>query len=183
MHKNLMSIGVQWLFETCKDVFSVAVNLPSYPQVKRLQSLLLMPYFQTDETECHSPFEYLHLYEYHNFTIVCSKLLFGLIHIKSFDWAPFLSTAKSETMSYVRLENLKVESMFRAPCKCFILHLTLGGLIKYSWSEEFEKPKFIKIVHAIYMSPKIVETYSLLYCITILMAVRATASFRPVPFS
>ncbi|XP_011622510.1 plant cysteine oxidase 2 isoform X2 [Amborella trichopoda] len=113
----------------------------------------LMPYFEAEKNEGYPPITYLHVYECDNFSIgifclppsgviplhnhpnmtVFSKLLFGSMHIKSFDWAPppfdavWPAKAKAETTSSVRLAKVKVDSDFNAPCKTSILYPTSGG--------------------------------------------------------
>lgn len=112
-----------------------------------------MPYFKLKEIGGFPKITYLHLCECDKFSIgifllppsgvlplhnhpqmtVFSKLLFGTMHIKAYDWvddAALISTAKldsSEGGVGVRLAKLKVNAEFTAPCNASILYPTDGG--------------------------------------------------------
>ncbi|KAF9604091.1 hypothetical protein IFM89_002766 [Coptis chinensis] len=112
-----------------------------------------MPYFRTIETEGSPPITYLHLYECNKFSIgifclppngviplhnhpgmtVFSKLLFGSMHIKSYDWANLPQNASENlNSSYfkppgVQLAKVKVDSVLTAPCSTSILYPADGG--------------------------------------------------------
>ncbi|KAE8021647.1 hypothetical protein FH972_007520 [Carpinus fangiana] len=113
-----------------------------------------MPYFQTQVARRTPPITYLHLYESDKFSMgiwclppsgviplhnhpgmtVFSKLLFGTMHIKSYDWvvdAPSNTSADvnpSEiTAPPVRLAEVKVDSNLTAPCNTSILYPADGG--------------------------------------------------------
>ncbi|XP_057541001.1 plant cysteine oxidase 2 [Amaranthus tricolor] len=94
---------------------------------------------------------YLHLYECEKFSIgifclppsgvlplhnhpgmtVFSKILFGTMHIKSFDWAEDLPcstvTLENAPEAEARLAKLKVNADFVAPCNTSILYPAAGG--------------------------------------------------------
>ncbi|KAI3417153.1 Cysteine dioxygenase [Psidium guajava] len=111
-----------------------------------------MPYFQTPVTQQYPTITYLHLSECDKFSMgifclppsgvislhdhpgmtVFSKLLFGTMHIKSYDWAvhdPNTSAANSShtVPPGVRLAKVKVDSNFTAPCETSILYPSEGG--------------------------------------------------------
>ncbi|KAI3799151.1 hypothetical protein L1987_34441 [Smallanthus sonchifolius] len=115
-----------------------------------------MPYFKVQETGEFPKITYLHLSECEKFSIgifllppagvlplhnhpqmtVFSKLLFGTMHIKAYDWvddvasssAPKADSSESEAGPVkVRLAKLKVNSDFTAPCNTSILYPTDGG--------------------------------------------------------
>ncbi|KAG2714352.1 hypothetical protein I3760_03G022500 [Carya illinoinensis] len=64
---------------------------------------------------------------------VFSKLLFGTVHINSYDWVvdgPSYTSAQlnpSETTAAARLAKVKVDSDFTAPCNTSILYPADGG--------------------------------------------------------
>ncbi|XP_010256539.1 PREDICTED: plant cysteine oxidase 2-like [Nelumbo nucifera] len=112
-----------------------------------------MPYFRANEPEGIPPITYLHLYECSRFSIgifclppsaiiplhnhpgmtVFSKLLFGSMHIKSFDWATDLPHATNQNLNShiqphgIRLAKIKTDSDFTAPCNTSILYPADGG--------------------------------------------------------
>jgi len=113
-----------------------------------------MPYFQTQVARRTPPITYLHLYESDKFSMgifclppsgviplhnhpgmtVFSKLLFGTMHIKSYDWvvdAPSNTSAdvnpSEVTAPPVRLAEVKVDSNLTAPCNTSILYPADGG--------------------------------------------------------
>ncbi|KAF6159955.1 hypothetical protein GIB67_033039 [Kingdonia uniflora] len=113
-----------------------------------------MPYFRAIETEGAPPIAYLHLYECNRFSMgifclppnaviplhnhpgmtVFSKLLFGSMHIKSYDWVADQPCATNDNLnpSYfqppgVHLAKVKNDSVFTAPCKTSILYPNTGG--------------------------------------------------------
>ncbi|XP_058074888.1 plant cysteine oxidase 2 isoform X2 [Magnolia sinica] len=112
-----------------------------------------MPYFSTTETEGAPLITYLHLYECDMFSMgifclppsgviplhnhpgmtVFSKLLFGSMHIKAYDWAdiPHSSDAIINPSHFqpsnVRLAKVKIDTVFTAPCNTSILYPAAGG--------------------------------------------------------
>uniref|UniRef100_A0A5B7ADC0 cysteine dioxygenase n=1 Tax=Davidia involucrata TaxID=16924 RepID=A0A5B7ADC0_DAVIN len=113
-----------------------------------------MPFFRMSATDQVPKITYLHLYECEKFSIgifclppsaviplhnhpgmtVFSKLLFGTMHIKSYDWvvdAPCKTTANVNDLNTqpngVQLAKVKVDSNFTAPCKTSILYPADGG--------------------------------------------------------
>ncbi|KAJ8643953.1 hypothetical protein MRB53_005701 [Persea americana] len=112
-----------------------------------------MTYFQRMKSKGAPPITYLHLYECDKFSIgifclppsgviplhnhpgmtVFSKLLFGSMHIKSYDWADIpCSSDKTLNPSYfqpsgVQLAKVKTDAVFTAPCKPLILYPAAGG--------------------------------------------------------
>ncbi|XP_042497142.1 plant cysteine oxidase 2-like [Macadamia integrifolia] len=115
-----------------------------------------MACFRTSDYEGTPPITYLHLYECDRFSIgifclpqsgviplhnhpgmtVFSKLLFGSMHIKSYDWATDVSHNTNENFnpshyqsSYVgnRLVKIKNDSVFTVPCNTSILYPAAGG--------------------------------------------------------
>ncbi|KAL5975455.1 hypothetical protein ACLOJK_019777 [Asimina triloba] len=115
-----------------------------------------MLHCSTIEAEGSPPITYLHLYECDKFSIgifclppsgviplhnhpgmtVFSKLLFGSMHIKSYDWADISAATKTINPSHliptvqpseVRLAKLKLDDVFTAPCNTSILYPAAGG--------------------------------------------------------
>ncbi|XP_043704411.1 plant cysteine oxidase 2 [Telopea speciosissima] len=114
-----------------------------------------MPWFRTSDCEGTPPITYLHLYECDRFSIgifclpksgviplhnhpgmtVFSKLLFGSMHIKSYDWVTDVSHNTSENLnpshfqcsSGIRLVKIKNDSIFTVPCNTSILYPAAGG--------------------------------------------------------
>ncbi|KFK33182.1 hypothetical protein AALP_AA6G341000 [Arabis alpina] len=102
-----------------------------------------MPYFRSKMNSRSPLVTYLHIYKCHRFSIgifclppsgviplhnhpemtVFSKLLFGTMHIKSYDWVADSPQPSSDT----RLAKVKVDSEFTAPCDTSILYPTDGG--------------------------------------------------------
>ncbi|XP_052188305.1 plant cysteine oxidase 2-like [Diospyros lotus] len=59
---------------------------------------------------------------------VFSKLLFGTMHIKSYDWAPDLTRSQvRQPPGGARLAKVKVDAKFTAPCRTSILYPADGG--------------------------------------------------------
>ncbi|PIA27948.1 hypothetical protein AQUCO_07400054v1 [Aquilegia coerulea] len=110
-----------------------------------------MPYFRRIDSEGSPPITYLHLYESEKFSIgifclppsaviplhnhpgmtVFSKLLFGSMHIKSYDWTELSGNANGNLdppqPTGVRLAEVKVDCVFNAPCNTSILYPADGG--------------------------------------------------------
>lgn len=116
-----------------------------------------MPYFRYRENGGFPKITYLHLSECDKFSIgifllppsgvlplhnhpqmtVFSKLLFGTMHIKAYDWVDddgaSISTPKADSSEALtepisaRLAKLKVNADFTAPCNTSILYPTDGG--------------------------------------------------------
>ncbi|KAL5724991.1 cysteamine dioxygenase [Ranunculus cassubicifolius] len=112
-----------------------------------------MPHFRTIETDGAPPITYLHIYESAKFSMgifclppsgviplhnhpgmtVFSKILFGSMHIKSYDWGGLPASASENACAScdkppgVRLANVKVDSTFTAPCNTSILYPADGG--------------------------------------------------------
>ncbi|KAG7548584.1 RmlC-like cupin domain superfamily [Arabidopsis suecica] len=102
-----------------------------------------MSFFRSKETGRSPLVTYLHIYACHRFSIcifclppsgviplhnhpemtVFSKLLFGTMHIKSYDWVKDSPQPSSDT----RLAKVKVDSDFTAPCDTSILYPADGG--------------------------------------------------------
>ncbi|KAL2898391.1 Plant cysteine oxidase 2 [Bienertia sinuspersici] len=108
-----------------------------------------LPYFRLMRNGRSPIITYLHLYECDKFSIgifclppsgvlplhnhpgmtVFSKLLFGTMHIKSYDWADGVTctATNSENGDGARLAKLKVNADFVAPCNTSILYPAAGG--------------------------------------------------------
>ncbi|KAA3464358.1 plant cysteine oxidase 2-like isoform X1 [Gossypium australe] len=114
-----------------------------------------MPFFSPQATRRAPTITYLHIHECEKFSMgifclppsgvlplhnhpgmtVFSKLLFGTMHIKSYDWvvgAPGSASAVAEPSqtaqrSEVQLAKVKVDSNLTAPCKSSILYPADGG--------------------------------------------------------
>ncbi|KAI9121143.1 hypothetical protein K1719_008176 [Acacia pycnantha] len=114
-----------------------------------------MPYFRTSRARRRMPkISYLHIYECETFSMgifclppsgviplhnhpgmtVFSKLLFGTMHIKSYDWVTDLPSHNPTSFkpneiesSEVRLAKVKVDANFTAPCNTSILYPADGG--------------------------------------------------------
>ncbi|XP_010435972.1 PREDICTED: plant cysteine oxidase 2-like [Camelina sativa] len=102
-----------------------------------------MPYFRSKVTGRSPLVTYLHIYASHSFSIgifclpssgviplhnhpemtVFSKLLFGTMHIKSYDWVADSPQPSLDT----RLAKVKVDLDFTAPCDTSILYPADGG--------------------------------------------------------
>ncbi|XP_064966397.1 plant cysteine oxidase 2-like [Musa acuminata AAA Group] len=150
-----------------------------------------MPYFQNSSSAGTLSVTYLHIYECHKFSIgifclppsgviplhnhpgmtVFSKLLFGSMHIKSYDWVnvPQNSDEIVNSLHYqhpgLRLAKVKTDAIFTAPCKASVLYPEDGGDGKlaadedevYAWLEERKKPDDFLVVGARYSGPRIME--------------------------
>ncbi|KAK2351960.1 Plant cysteine oxidase 2 [Trifolium repens] len=107
-----------------------------------------MPYFSNISNDATPKITYLHIYECEKFSMgifclppsaeiplhnhpgmtVFSKLLFGTMHIKSYDWAADLPADVSQTqIPEKRLAKIKVDADFTAPCNPSILYPNDGG--------------------------------------------------------
>ncbi|GMH05139.1 hypothetical protein Nepgr_006979 [Nepenthes gracilis] len=113
-----------------------------------------MRYFRAEETERTPVITYLHLHECEKFSMgifclppsgvlplhnhpgmtVFSKLLFGAMHMKSYDWAiekPCSSVSISGALQIegkvAQLAKLQVDADFTAPCDTSILYPAAGG--------------------------------------------------------
>ncbi|GMJ09326.1 plant cysteine oxidase 2, HYPOXIA RESPONSE UNKNOWN PROTEIN 43 [Hibiscus trionum] len=112
-----------------------------------------MPFFSPQVTQRAPTIAYLHIHECEKFSIgifclppsgvlplhnhpgmtVFSKLLFGTMHIKSYDWVvdvPSTSAVVDPSQTQhpeVRLAKVKVDSDLTAPCKTSILYPADGG--------------------------------------------------------
>jgi len=96
-----------------------------------------------------APVTYLHLYECDRFSIgifclpasavipfhnhpgmtVLSKLLFGSMYIKAYDWVDPINTETNSNPSQLRLARLEVDNVFTSPCDTSVLYPTSGGNI------------------------------------------------------
>lgn len=113
-----------------------------------------LPYFRTSATQRMPRITYLHIYECEKFSMgifclppsgviplhnhpgmtVFSKLLFGTMHIKSYDWVVDLPPESPSTIKpsegqdpEMRLAKVKVDADFTAPCNPSILYPEDGG--------------------------------------------------------
>ncbi|RDX74782.1 Plant cysteine oxidase 2 [Mucuna pruriens] len=113
-----------------------------------------LPYFRTSATQRMPRITYLHIYECEKFSMgifclppsgviplhnhpgmtVFSKLLFGTMHIKSYDWVVDLPPESPNTIKLpesqapeMRLAKVKVDADFTAPCNPSILYPEDGG--------------------------------------------------------
>lgn len=114
-----------------------------------------LPYFQNIRSDSGAiPIAYLHLYECDKFSIgifclprsaviplhnhpgmtVFSKLLFGSMHIKSYDWTDLTPSGDKNILSLqglpstrVRLAKVNTDTVFKAPCGTSILYPSAGG--------------------------------------------------------
>ncbi|XP_044506871.1 plant cysteine oxidase 2-like [Mangifera indica] len=113
-----------------------------------------MPYFRRSSVRRTPPITYLHLHECDKFSMgifclppsgviplhnhpgmtVFSKLLFGTMHIKSYDWVADVPCNTSSIVNpleiqrpELRLAKVKVDSDFAAPCNTSILYPADGG--------------------------------------------------------
>ncbi|KAJ1386881.1 RmlC-like cupin domain superfamily [Sesbania bispinosa] len=113
-----------------------------------------MPYFRTSSSQRKPKITYLHIYECEKFSIgifclppsgviplhnhpgmtVFSKLLFGTMHIKSYDWvvdlppeSPTIIKPSESQVPEMRLAKIKVDADFTAPCNPSILYPEDGG--------------------------------------------------------
>ncbi|CAL9107239.1 unnamed protein product [Musa textilis] len=110
-----------------------------------------LPFFHHVVTDGPPPVTYLHLYACPNFSIgifclpqaaviplhnhpgmtVFSKLLFGSMHIKSYDWVndPEGSNEKIKSSNGTCLAKVNTDAIFKAPCETSVLYPTTGGNI------------------------------------------------------
>lgn len=109
------------------------------------------PYFRNIDSSIPPPITYLHVYECREFSIgifclppsaviplhnhpgmtVFSKLLFGSMHIKSYDWVGVskdsVESPRDALSSGVQLAKVKTDAVFTAPCETSILYPASGG--------------------------------------------------------
>lgn len=108
--------------------------------MKRIQHSSMMAHWS-------QPITYLHIYECDSFTIgifllptsaviplhdhpgmiVLSKILYGLLHVKSYDWVEPFNISKATEKSQLRLAKLKADTIISAPYETSMLYLTTGG--------------------------------------------------------
>ncbi|KAL8152416.1 hypothetical protein V2J09_010176 [Rumex salicifolius] len=95
---------------------------------------------------------------------VFSKLLYGKMHIKSYDWVDSEFSKKPSTGQ--RLAILKANTVLDAPCDTSVLYPTTGDTElgdslreddKYAWLEEIEMPEDSRMDGIQYMGPQIIE--------------------------
>ncbi|CAL5185855.1 unnamed protein product [Lathyrus oleraceus] len=113
-----------------------------------------MPYFMANASHRRPKITYLHIYECEKFSMgifclppsgviplhnhpgmtVFSKLLFGTMHIKSYDWvvdlppqSPTIVKPSESQVPDLRLAKVKVDADFTAPCNPSILYPEDGG--------------------------------------------------------
>ncbi|KAJ6934910.1 hypothetical protein NC652_010019 [Populus alba x Populus x berolinensis] len=89
---------------------------------------------------------------------VFSKLLFGTMHIKSYDWVADVPATKQ---TEVRLAKVKVNSKLTAPCNTSILYPTDGGkhALLYS-SDSLCSPRCARPLHTLFLMVGIANTTS-----------------------
>ncbi|PON95900.1 Cysteine oxygenase/2-aminoethanethiol dioxygenase [Trema orientale] len=142
---------VQKLFETCKEVFASGGTgiVPPSQDIQRIRSVLVVcssrwSALSSQEQRtlifvhrmgifCLPPSGVIPLHNHPGMTVF-SKLLFGTMHIKSYDWVADVphntSTnvdSSTDTIPDVRLAKVKVDSDFTAPCNTSILYPADGG--------------------------------------------------------
>ncbi|XP_073060355.1 plant cysteine oxidase 2 isoform X3 [Primulina eburnea] len=141
---------VQRLYETCKEVFA-----DCSPDQMTQADVGLSPNMRFFDNDRAPIITYLHLHECDRFSIgifclppksviplhnhpgmtVFSKLLFGKMHYKSYDWWNEMDAnidaatahALQSDANGLRLAKLKVDSQFTAPCETSILYPAHGG--------------------------------------------------------
>ncbi|XP_020686932.1 plant cysteine oxidase 2, partial [Dendrobium catenatum] len=110
-----------------------------------------LPFFKNIDARRPSPITYLHVYTCDEFSIgifclppnaviplhnhpgmtVFSKILFGSMHIKSFDWVAVsqdsIEPCRVVLPSGERLAKVKTDAVFTAPCETSILYPSSGG--------------------------------------------------------
>ncbi|XP_020105324.1 plant cysteine oxidase 2-like isoform X1 [Ananas comosus] len=110
-----------------------------------------LPYFRHENSEGTPPVTYLHLYgcpkskfsigifclpqssviplHNHPGMTVFSKILFGSMHVKSYDWVdtPHSSSNAAAPTDGDRLAKVKTDAVFNAPCETLILYPETGG--------------------------------------------------------
>ncbi|KAL6994244.1 cysteamine dioxygenase [Sarracenia purpurea var. burkii] len=108
---------VQKLYELCKEVFGTrrSVIVPPADDVERIKSIGIF---------CLPPSGVIPLHNHPGMTVF-SKILFGTMHIKSYDWVVDISPDIEP--AGVRLAKVKVDSDFTAPCETSVLYPADGG--------------------------------------------------------
>uniref|UniRef100_A0A0D9UXN4 cysteine dioxygenase n=1 Tax=Leersia perrieri TaxID=77586 RepID=A0A0D9UXN4_9ORYZ len=106
-----------------------------------------MPYFRRVNSHGTPKITYLHLYESEAFSIgifclpprgviplhnhpnmtVFSKLLFGKMYVKSYDWAEASQDSTDVRLQGLRLAKVKVDGILNAPCETSVLYPEDGG--------------------------------------------------------
>ncbi|KAF0916042.1 hypothetical protein E2562_000671 [Oryza meyeriana var. granulata] len=106
-----------------------------------------MSYFRRVNSHGTPKITYLHLYECEAFSIgifclpprgviplhnhpnmtVFSKLLFGELYVKSYDWAEASQDSTDVQLQGLRLANVKVDGILNAPCETSVLYPEDGG--------------------------------------------------------
>ncbi|KAE8663734.1 Plant cysteine oxidase 5 [Hibiscus syriacus] len=138
-----------------------------------------------------SPIKYMHLHECDNFSIrffcmapssiiplnyhpgmtVLSRLIYGSLHVKSYDW---LDPTELEDPLQARAAKLVKGTEMTAPCATTVLYPTRGGNIhcfrtrtpceiktneetfsEVTWLEEFQPPVYFVIRRGLYKGPVI----------------------------
>ncbi|KAL8545908.1 hypothetical protein ACS0TY_005869 [Phlomoides rotata] len=75
---------------------------------------------------CMPPTSVIPLHNHPGMTVF-SKLLFGTMHIKAYDWSNEVDNVNASECDGLRLAKLKVNSEFTAPCRTSILYPADGG--------------------------------------------------------
>ncbi|THU68424.1 hypothetical protein C4D60_Mb08t03750 [Musa balbisiana] len=132
--------AVQRLFETCKEVFAHGGRgfIPSADDVERLRSVVGRvdvgyAYCSLQDLVhigifCLPQAAVIPLHNHPGMTVV-SKLLFGSMHIKSYDWVndPEGSNEKIKSSNGTCLAKVNTDAIFKAPCETSVLYPTTGG--------------------------------------------------------
>ncbi|TVU21472.1 hypothetical protein EJB05_31108, partial [Eragrostis curvula] len=140
-----------------------------------------MLYFQRIDPHGTPKITYLHLYKCDAFAIgifclpsrgviplhnhpgmtVFSKLLFGAMHVKSYDWAATPHGTADVQLQGSRLAKVKADGTLTAPCETSVYltedSVSMPGGDRYACLEESEPPQDFYLVGSTYTGPRILD--------------------------
>ncbi|KAG0461347.1 hypothetical protein HPP92_021644 [Vanilla planifolia] len=148
---SVSSVSIQKLCSVMDSISFVEVGLEHVPEDDRGHGIFHSNAFKSSARAARwaQPITYLHIYECDSFTIgifcfptssviplhdhpgmtVLSKVLYGSVHVKAFDWIEppcIIESGQSSEIS-VRLAKCQADMVLTAPCSTRVLYPNRGG--------------------------------------------------------